>query len=143
MTRTVGYASAIFLSILCWAGAARAMPPTNIFGIWTGFSDNETITLVISQGGSRNGACTAITGTITDQTAGTTNKIVGFYCSGTGRFSFLRYLGSPSQTTQAYVGSASEVGSTTTVQYLTGTFGQEATGTTTLDLGEYSFEVTK
>ncbi len=75
--------------------------------------------------------CQNIKGTLVDSVNGLSD-ILGYYCPGSGRISFLRNAPSNSLTYQVFIGNLSYPGSTT---YMAGTFDQEV-GTTP---GEYDF----
>jgi hypothetical protein len=121
-------AAGTFASQAAWAAD---LWPGSVLGTWNLVANQSALTVVVSSQAS-TGKCRQITGTVTDNTSGEVDSLLGYYCPTSGRLHFTRTTPS-GQTFQDYSGNTSDKGKTT---YLGGTFSEVASP---LNVGEYAF----
>jgi hypothetical protein len=144
MRRSVTMAAMVLgLSSLLTAGAAFADGwPASIAGSWSVVGNQSLGTLAITQyAGAAGSQCKPIRGTIYGVDA-----IEGFYCPGSGRLSFARYVGNTTNPKQHWSGNLSQAvtGQPLRIGGLFAAFPHNNTsGTVGGSLGEYNFSATK
>lgn len=121
------------LSVAALSGSAHAgqLWPASVVGSWNTIADQSSLTVTVASQSS-TGVCQQITGTILDNTTNITDNLLGYYCPGSGHFSFAR-TSTNGFTYQFYTGAVSDNGSSV---FMGGTFDEVATRKA---VGEYSF----
>jgi hypothetical protein len=94
-------ASAAFIAIQLWAGAALAAPPASVVGNWSIQANQAAGQLIVSQESVITGTCKRIVGTAF------AHPMHGIYCPSTGRIQFLR-LNANQRVEQVYTGNVGD-----------------------------------
>ena len=123
--------------VVVFSALAAASRPSSIVGTWMGVANQTAVQLVITTQATATAPCKPITGTLNNLPSGGASNIQGFYCPGTGRFSFVRKDITTNDTFQSYSGNVSNTGTTLR---MTGVFAELSLMNA---LGEYNFSVTK
>jgi hypothetical protein len=127
----------VLAMVVVFSALAAASRPSSIVGTWMGVANQTAVQLVITTQTTVTAPCKPITGTLNNLPSGGASNIQGFYCPGTGRFSFVRKDITTNDTFQSYSGNVSNTGTTLR---MTGVFEELNLMNA---LGEYNFSVTK
>ena len=130
-------------SALLTSGVAMADGwPSSVAGRWSVVGNQSLGTLEISQfAGASGSQCKPIRGRIYN-----VDNIEGFYCPGSGRLGFLRYIGTSNNPKQHWLGNLSQVrrGLPLRIGGQFATFDHNnVSGTSGGSLGEYNFSATR